>query len=230
MLQKMSTPELDEERGEGPPDEVGLGKDEKVTDEEEQEKGVGGGGEKEFFECEEEVQQKETEKLQDEEEQEIDVGGGGEEEAEQKETEMLQDEDRVEKNTEVLKGNEKCREQAVPGEEYALSMLNVRDPSDVKVIDVYNLPRRTKISLLSLLARTEQDGEQSDDDEAEEEEGCEEEVEQKETERLQDEERVEEETQVLEGNDAQETSKDISQVSTILLIYMVTVCLFLKGD
>ena len=61
-------------------------------------------------------------------------------------------------------------------------------------------------------------------------EGGEEEVEHKETERLQDEERVEEETQVLEGNDAQETSKDISQVSTILLIYMVTVCLFFKGD
>ena len=58
-------------------------------------------------------------------------------------------------------------EQAVPGEEYGLSMLNVRDPSDEKVMDVYNLSRRTKMSLLSLLARTEQDGEQSDDDEAE---------------------------------------------------------------
>ena len=58
-------------------------------------------------------------------------------------------------------------EQAIPGEEYGLSMLNVRDPNDEKVMDVYNLPRRTKMSLLSLLARTEQDGEQSDDDEAE---------------------------------------------------------------
>ena len=73
MLQKMSTPELDEERGEGPPDEVGLGKDEKVTDEEEQEKGV---------------------------------GEGGEEEVEQKETERLQDEERVDEDTEMLQGND----------------------------------------------------------------------------------------------------------------------------
>ena len=58
-------------------------------------------------------------------------------------------------------------EQAVPGEEYGLSIENVRDPNDEKVVDVYNLPRRTKMSLLSLLARTEQDGELSDDEEAE---------------------------------------------------------------
>ena len=58
-------------------------------------------------------------------------------------------------------------EQAVPGEEYGLSIKNVRDPNDEKVVDVYNLPRRTKMSLLSLLARTEQDGELSDDEEAE---------------------------------------------------------------
>ena len=58
----MSAPELDEERGEeGPPDEVCLGKDEKVTDdEEEQERDVGEGGEGN-------EEQKETEMLPGEE-------------------------------------------------------------------------------------------------------------------------------------------------------------------
>ena len=72
MLQKMSSPELDEERRDGPPDEVCLGNDEKVTDKEEQEN---------------------------------DVGEAGEEEVEQEETEMLQEEERV-GDTEVLTGND----------------------------------------------------------------------------------------------------------------------------
>ena len=63
-----------------------------------------------------------------------------------------------------------------------------------------------------------EDGEVTDEDEQMgkvEEKDMMEEVEEKETDRPQDKERVEEEdTKVLEGNHIQETSKDISQVST----------------
>ena len=56
------------------------------------------------------------------------------------------------------------------------------------------------------------------------------EVDQMETERQQGEEERVKETEVLEENIVEETSKDNSQVSTILLIQFLRFCLSLKGD
>ena len=93
MLQKMSTHELDEERGEGPPDEVG------IYEKEEHEKVMGEGGEAE-------VEQNER---QGEESLEVLKGNGVPEiqegrELEQIETKGLQGTERVEE-MQRLKGN-----------------------------------------------------------------------------------------------------------------------------
>ena len=158
MLQKMSSPKLDDERGEGPPDEVGLGNDEKVTEEEEPENDVGGGGEEEndaggggeeeFFECEAEVQQKETEKLQDEEEQEKGVGEGGEEEAEHKETERLQDEERVDEDTEMLQGNDAQETSKYISQVSTVLLIVMVTVGMIKILFVFQRRLKTNASCL----------------------------------------------------------------------------------